>query len=63
MIAFTRKGEHVPDLSVATEPGTKYRIGWVPVPERDATTTSTRKQFRDDQITPQPQARGHVVGR
>jgi secreted PhoX family phosphatase len=51
LIAFTRKGEHVPDLSVATEPGTKYRIRWVPVPERDATTTSTRKQFTDDQIT------------
>jgi secreted PhoX family phosphatase len=51
MVAFTRHGEHVPDLSVATEPGTTYRIGWVPVPERDATTTSTRKQFTDEQIT------------
>ena len=51
MIASTRDGDHVPDLSVATEPGTKYRVRWVEVPERDATTTSTRKQFTDDQIT------------
>jgi uncharacterized protein len=51
MRAFTRSGEHVPDLSVATEPGTKYRVAWVEVPDRDATTTSVRKQFTNDQIT------------
>jgi secreted PhoX family phosphatase len=37
----------VPDLSVATEPGTTYRVEWVPVPDRDATTTSTRKQVAE----------------
>jgi uncharacterized protein len=37
----------VPDLSVATVPGTTYRVEWVPVPDRDATTTSTRKQFAE----------------
>jgi secreted PhoX family phosphatase len=45
MKAFTRGGTFVPDLSVATRPGTTYRMEWVPVPDRDAATTSTRKQF------------------
>ena len=49
--ATTRGGEHVPDLSVATTPGTTYGIDWVAVPDRDAATISTRKQFSDDQIT------------
>jgi secreted PhoX family phosphatase len=49
MKAFTTQGDFVPDLSVAVDPGTKYGIEWVPVPERDATTTSTRKQL--DEIT------------
>jgi uncharacterized protein len=51
MRAFTRTGEHVPDLSVATEPGTTYRVEWVDVPDRDAATVSTRKQFSDDQVS------------
>jgi uncharacterized protein len=49
--AFTLDGAHVPDLSVASEPGTTYRLEWVSVPERDATTSSVRKQFANDQIT------------
>ena len=49
--AFTRHGEFVPDLSVATKPGTKYRTSWVPVPDRDATTLSVRKQFGPGEIT------------
>lgn len=49
--AFTLDGAHVPDLSVASEPGTTYRLEWVSIPERDATTTSVRKQFSNDQIT------------
>ena len=61
--ASTRRGAHVPDLSVATEPGTTYRVEWVAVPDRDAQTVSTRKQFTDGADHPQPQARGHVVGR
>ena len=51
MKAFTLGGTHVPDLSVATQPGTTYRVQWVNVPDRDATTTSVRKQFSDGQIT------------
>lgn len=48
--AFTRAGAFVPDLSLATEPGTRYRARWVPVPERDAMGgTPVRRQF--DQIT------------
>jgi secreted PhoX family phosphatase len=45
--ASTRWGQFVPDLSVATEPGTKYRIKWVPVPDRDATSSPVRMQFEE----------------
>ena len=41
----------MPDLSVATKPGTTYKVEWVGVPDREATTTSVRKQFTDGQIT------------
>ena len=51
MRAFTRGGDLVPDLSVATMPGTRYRVEWVPVPDRDATTLSTRLQFGPGEIT------------
>jgi secreted PhoX family phosphatase len=43
--------QHIPDLSLATRPGTRYSLRWVDVPDRNATTTSVRKQFADDQIT------------
>jgi hypothetical protein len=49
--ATTPDGAHVPDLSGATEPGTTYRVDWVPVPDRDATATSVRRQLPDDRIT------------
>jgi secreted PhoX family phosphatase len=49
--AFTRRGTFVPDLSVATRPGTTYRVEWIKVPDRDATTVSTRKQFGLGEIT------------
>jgi secreted PhoX family phosphatase len=42
---------HVPDLSLATRPGTRYQVEWVDVPDRDAATTSVRMQFTDDQVT------------
>jgi uncharacterized protein len=51
MKASTLGGAHVPDLSVASEPGTTYRVVWVDVSDRDATTTSVRRQFSDSQIT------------
>ena len=44
MRAYDR-GALVPDLSVATTPGTRYDLTWAVVPDRDAKTVSTRKQF------------------
>ncbi|MET8156649.1 alkaline phosphatase PhoX [Sphaerisporangium sp. NPDC005289] len=44
-------GKHIKDLSEATQPGTRYKVKWVAVPDRDAKTVSVRKQFTDDQIT------------
>ncbi len=46
-----RSGAFVDDLSRATEVGTTYSVTWTPVPDRDAVTTSTRKQFADGQVT------------
>jgi hypothetical protein len=54
--ASTSDGEHVTDLSAATEVGTTYVVDWVPVADRDATQTSVRRQFADDQVT-----RGHKL--
>ena len=51
MTATTLAGAHVPDLSVATVPGTTYRVAWVTVPDRDARTTSTRKQLAGGAVT------------
>jgi secreted PhoX family phosphatase len=44
MRAFDDHGVFVPDLSVA-QVGTTYDVEWVTVPDRDATSVSTRKQF------------------
>jgi uncharacterized protein len=49
--AYRRDGTFVPDLSVFTTPGTRLRARWVEVPDRDATTTPTRKQFGVADIT------------
>jgi secreted PhoX family phosphatase len=46
-----RGTRHITDLSLATQPGTRYNVRWVDVPDRDATTVSVRKQFTDDQVT------------
>jgi uncharacterized protein len=46
-----REGRPVPDLSEATQPGVTFDVEWVDVPDRLATTTSTRKQFTDEQVT------------
>ncbi|MEU2610878.1 alkaline phosphatase PhoX [Micromonospora sp. NPDC007271] len=43
--------QHVADLSEATTPGTRYKVEWVDVPDRDAKTVSVRKQFTDEQVT------------
>jgi len=42
---------HIPDLAMATEPGTRYRVRWVDVPDPLAATVSVRNQFTDDQVT------------
>jgi secreted PhoX family phosphatase len=47
----TDRGVHVSDLSVATEIGTRYRVHWVTVPDRDAAEESTRSQTYDQPIT------------
>lgn len=47
--AYTKAGDFVPDLSVATKVGTKYRARWVDVPDRDAMTTPVREQL--DKVT------------
>ena len=31
-----RGSRHIPDLSLATQPGTRYAVEWVDVPDRDA---------------------------
>jgi secreted PhoX family phosphatase len=49
--ASTLGGAHVPDLSIATAPGTTYRVAWTTVPDRDAKTTSTRKQLASAAVT------------
>ena len=46
-----RGSRHIPDLSLATLPGTRYKVEWVDVPDRLAATTSVRRQFADDQVT------------
>src|SRR6185295_8531710 len=51
LTAFVPGGALVPDLSVATKPGTTYEARWVTVPDRTAATTSTRKQFALGTIT------------
>jgi hypothetical protein len=49
MQAFTPRGEFVPDLSLATRPGTSLRVRWRAVPERDALSgTPVRSQFGDE---------------
>lgn len=42
---------HIADLCQATEPGTRYKVRWVDVPERDGQALSVRRQFTHDQVT------------
>lgn len=44
-------GTHVADLSQATKPGTRYKVTWVDVPDREARSVSVRKQFTAAQVT------------
>jgi secreted PhoX family phosphatase len=46
-------GSVLPDVAYVTSAqlGRPFRVEWVPVPERNGTTTSVRKQFTDGQVT------------
>lgn len=44
-------GAHVDDLSRATVIGTTYEVDWISVPDRDARTVATRRQFTDTDVT------------
>jgi uncharacterized protein len=48
---FDSGGRFVDDLSRATRIGTVYGVDWTDVPDRDARTTSVRKQFAEGQVT------------
>ncbi|MFF0753808.1 alkaline phosphatase PhoX [Streptomyces sp. NPDC004267] len=48
---FDAAGQYVDDLSRATRIGTVYGVDWVDVEDRDARTTSVRKQFGEGEIT------------
>lgn len=50
-MSCSKGGRHVKDLSEATQVGTRYKVTWVDVPDRLATTTSVRKQLTADQVT------------
>jgi uncharacterized protein len=41
----------IADVSGATQVGTTYKVTWVDVPDRLATTTSVRKQFATGEVT------------
>ena len=44
-------GGHVTDLAQAREPGTRYAVTWVEVPERDGRRVPVRTQFGSGEIT------------
>jgi uncharacterized protein len=45
MKAFDSAGAFVPDLCVATQPGTTYDVTWVAVPNRNPASAFVRRQF------------------
>ena len=47
----TEGDRRIADLSEATQVGATYNVTWVDVPDRLATTTSTRKQFETGEVT------------
>lgn len=61
-LSATLDGLHIADLSAATEPGTKYKVSWVDVPDRLAATVSVRKQFTNDQVTRARKLEGQWYG-
>ncbi len=51
MRCSTLGGDHVAQLSEAREAGTRYRVSWVDVPERDGRHIPVRAQFGSDRVT------------
>lgn len=53
VIGDTDDGGVLPDVAYVTsgQLGRPFRVQWVEVPDRDAQTTSVRKQFADGQVT------------
>jgi secreted PhoX family phosphatase len=51
MKCATLDGAHVADLAQAREEGTRYRVTWVDVPDRDGRRVPVRTQFSTDEIT------------
>ncbi len=51
MCCRTLGGDHVAQLSEAREAGTRYRVTWVDVPERDGRHIPVRAQFGKRQVT------------
>jgi secreted PhoX family phosphatase len=56
-------GQHVPNLSAFSVPGTTLDVEWVPVPDPSAATLSTRKQFADTEVTRSQKFEGLWWGR
>ncbi|MFB6555782.1 alkaline phosphatase PhoX [Streptomyces sp. NPDC056405] len=48
---FDSGGKFVDDLSRATRTGTVYGVDWIDVPDRDAQSTSVRRQFGAGRVT------------
>jgi secreted PhoX family phosphatase len=61
-MACSQHGRHIVDLSEATQPGTRYDVRWVDVPERNGSTVSVRRQFTDDEITRSRKLEGQWTG-
>ncbi|WP_119727416.1 alkaline phosphatase PhoX [Thermomonospora amylolytica] len=53
----------LPDLAAVNEAGARFRVEWVEVPDPEAVTTSTRKQFEDGRITRSQKLEGAWWGR
>jgi uncharacterized protein len=53
MAILNDDGKAIPDVAYLTSAQLlrPFRVAWVPVPDRDAVTVSTRKQFTDGQVT------------
>ncbi|MDA3628325.1 DUF839 domain-containing protein [Saccharopolyspora sp. WRP15-2] len=54
--------KRIADLSEATQPGTRYGVKWVGIPDRLATEVSIRKQFGAGEVTSSHKLEGAYFG-